>query len=62
MLNVPLVKMGFLFKARSRYLLIFLPLTGADTFIPLGEAANLVLLSEDEIFEAATALLESTAG
>jgi 2-oxoisovalerate dehydrogenase E1 component len=36
--------------------------TGADTFIPLGEAANLVLLSEDEIFEAATALLESTAG
>ena len=27
-----------------------------DTFIPLGEAANLVLVSEDEIVEAATRL------
>jgi 2-oxoisovalerate dehydrogenase E1 component len=36
--------------------------TGADTYIPLGAAANLVLLSEDEIFEAATTLLDATAG
>ena len=28
-----------------------------DSFIPLGDAANLVLLSEDEIMEAALALV-----
>ena len=31
----------------------------ADTFIPLGEAANLVLVSEDEIVDAATSLASS---
>jgi 2-oxoisovalerate dehydrogenase E1 component len=31
--------------------------TGADSFIPLGAAANLVLPSDDEIFEAAHALV-----
>ena len=32
--------------------------TGADSYIPLGAAANLVLLSEDDIYDAATSLLE----
>ena len=30
--------------------------TSADSFVPLGEAAELVLASEDEIFEAAARL------
>jgi 2-oxoisovalerate dehydrogenase E1 component len=34
----------------------FRRVTSADSFIPLGDAANLVLLSEDEIFEAAREL------
>ena len=35
----------------------FARVTSADSFIPLGEAANLVLLSEDEIVEAAKKLV-----
>jgi 2-oxoisovalerate dehydrogenase E1 component len=34
----------------------FMRVNSADSFIPLGDAANLVLLSEDEIFEAALTL------
>jgi 2-oxoisovalerate dehydrogenase E1 component len=33
--------------------------TGADSFIPLGDAANLVLLGEEEIYDAAIRLVES---
>ena len=35
--------------------------TGADSYIPLADAANLVLLSEDEIVAAATRLNEQAA-
>jgi 2-oxoisovalerate dehydrogenase E1 component len=35
----------------------FARVTSADSFIPLGEAANLVLLGEDEIVEAAQKLM-----
>jgi 2-oxoisovalerate dehydrogenase E1 component len=35
----------------------FARVTSADSFIPLGEAANLVLLGEDEIVEAAQKLV-----
>ncbi|MCA9598402.1 MAG: hypothetical protein KC776_34050 [Myxococcales bacterium] len=38
----------------------FARVTGADCFIPLGDAANLVLLNEDEIFAAAEDLLTLT--
>lgn len=37
----------------------FSRVTSADSFIPLGDAANLVLLSEDEIVAAALALRAS---
>ncbi|MET0592730.1 MAG: thiamine pyrophosphate-dependent enzyme [Polyangiaceae bacterium] len=37
----------------------FRRVTSADSFIPLGDAANLVLLSEEEIFEAARELARS---
>ena len=33
------------------------PVTGADTYIPLGPAANLVLPSDDDVLEACKALL-----
>ncbi len=35
----------------------FARVTAADTFIPLGDAANLVLVSEDEVFQRAKELL-----
>ncbi len=40
----------------------FARVTGADSFIPLGDAANLVLVDEDEIFDAARRLLSEAPG
>jgi len=38
----------------------FMRVTSADSFVPLGDAANLVLLSEDEILAAALALAQTS--
>ena len=40
----------------------FARVTSADSFVPLAEAANLVLMQETEIEEAATALHAAAAG